>query len=218
MGCDFHWLMCGFNDTEFNQAHAKLKDVIKAPERTDAQENAIKIFQQNPLDILPKFISPDQLPPDKKGLDQYQNGYIEGNNYIDFENAFRIEAVHDIALQLPLTEQNVLSWEGYDNQPYAVLIYALGLRANEELPGVYGNMLIPNSELPAAILRTTKVLKGINKTHWERARRSISVCSAGNIVYSCDKEIKLLFSSLLKQMKKAKRNKSHFMALSFWMG
>lgn len=218
MACDFHWLMCGFNDTEFNHANAKLKDVIKAPERTELHKKAINVFQQNPYDILPTFISPDQLPPDKRDLDQYENGYIENKYFIDFENAFRIEAIHDVALQLPLSEQNVLSWENYDSLPFAVLTFALGLDVSEELPGVYGNMLIANSELPAAISRTKKVFKGINTTHWERARRSISVCSAGNIVYSSDKEITLLFNSLLKQMRKAKRNKSHFMALSFWMG
>ena len=218
MGSDFHWLMCGFEQQEFDFAKSKLANAIQEPQRTDSQKEALELYQNDSLMVLPKFIPTDQLPADKKLQPGYEHGYIEPESFYHFLNAFWLAEIGDEVLQLPLSEQNVLSWENYDHQPFALLVFALGLSFNDALPGVYGNMFIEHEKLPYAIEKTEYALKKVNETTLNLLRRSFSVCSAGNISLQFEQDIEKLCQSLPKQMKQAYQQHKHFAAFTFWMG
>lgn len=220
---DFHWAMLALNDAEFTQVELQLGDKIRKPIRSEAQQHCIDLFFKDKESVLPYFVPPSRLERLGKKLGfkrfAYANGRIEGQEMIDFSNAFRINDIDDVFLSLPLTsEEQILFWGSFDSQAYAVLAYSLGPNLCEEIDGMYGNMLIRHDALEASLKNVERIFSHINDDTWHWARRFISICSAGKVTCQNDDEIYQLFTELPKQMQNALNRGKHFAAFSFWMG
>ena len=214
---DFKWIMCSLNDGEYAIANNIFSEAFKNGIKPRSGKQSIELYQETPESILAKYISRENLPEDMD-KDVFVNGFIDNQHVIEFASAFWVDALADLALKFPYSEKNVLSFEAYEIQPYSVLAYALGIDVCDELPGVYGNMLIRNADLPEMIKTTEKVLATIDERSLELSRRYINMCSTGKIDLNFEKEIQGLFNNLPEKMQQAYEAKSHFFAITFWMG
>lgn len=212
MSFDYYWCLCTVTDEEFESLKPEFdyaKTVQKIPEQ---YLDAYQLCKKSPFAILPKFIPHNQLSVDEK--QRYKNGYIENKLHNEFCCAFDIDEYRDIFQTLPLNENDVLRFLSNETPPIAVLYFALGLDNAEMLPDFFGNILVKKEEIDCQLEKIQKVLSTLNDQAWDRARRLISVCSAGRPSFDYDDEIREIFSALPDGLIEAKRRNKNFAAIA----
>jgi hypothetical protein len=201
-------------DEELQELMPQFSHAEKIAKIPDKYRSTYEICKKAPLSILPRYISYSELPPDKKQNDIFKNGYIENRLHNEFSCACDITEYRDIFQRLPLNENDVLRFIAHDSPPVSVLYFALGLETSEMLPGFFGNMLIKKEDIEAQLRKIKEVLKNLDRRAWDRARRFISVCTAGKPSQAYDDEIKNIFSALPTCLSEAKKRNKNFAAIS----
>ncbi|PUB84043.1 MAG: hypothetical protein DBP02_10465, partial [gamma proteobacterium symbiont of Ctena orbiculata] len=153
-----------------------------------------EMCKASPSSILPKYIPFNELPEDKKKMEMFKNGYIEGKLSNDFSLALNILEYRELFQQLPLNENDVLKFISLGGTtPISVLYYALLPKVAERLPGFAGNLIVQYSDIDRVLVEVEDVLKNLNEEAWDRARRYISVCTAGRPSTQDDEKIEEIF-------------------------
>jgi hypothetical protein len=63
-----------------------------------------------------------------------------------------------------------------------------------------------------------RCLETIDDAGWDRARRIISACSAGESSALYDEEIQTIFDTLRKGLEAARSRAANFLSISIWLG
>lgn len=214
MSFSFYWCLCAVTDQEFEELKQKFEYAKEKQKVPEEYKGAYDLCKKSPLSILPKFIPYHDLPEDKKIKEIFKNGYIEARLHNEFSCSCNIAEYRDIFQCLPLNEDDVLRFIINESPPISVLYFALGLEASEMLPGFLGNMLIHREEIDFYLNRIAVVFGKLNEEAWDRARRFISVCTAGSPSLAYDSEIENIFSALPVCLGEAKRRNKHFAAVA----
>jgi hypothetical protein len=207
MGADFRWMMCGLDDAACAQAAASFDFSADPGVLDDEQRAAYALFRETPEVLLPATVTAIN-----------GRARIEAAHARSFASLFALSRYKALPRLLGLGGDKMLKFLSGETSPVEVLFFALGARQAERLPGFLGNMLVRLDDLPQTIRQVGDVLGSIDQTCWERARRIISMCTAGVPSRAHDDEIRELFSALPTALELALQQRKHFVATAFWLG
>ena len=206
MGADFRWMMCAIDDATLE----KVAPLFASPAGVQLdgdQRHAYERFRDAPETLLPRrMVSGDG------------EVRIEAEHARHFSSLFALQHYKALPGLLGIGGRGMLKFLSGETSPVEVLYFSLGAGAAARLPGFFGNMAIRSEELPDACERVRDVVARIDDAGWTRARRIISICSAGEESREHDAEIAEVFASLPSAMEQALRSGGHFVSSAFWLG
>jgi hypothetical protein len=215
MSFDFWWCLCAISEEEYKVLKPKFDAADKQATIPEKYRETYAICMESPLLILPKYIPFSELPDDKKKKEMFKNGYIEGKLSDEFSLALDIPQYRELFQQLPLNENDVLKFISLGGTtPVSVLYYALLPKVAEKMPGFAGNLIVHYDEIDGVLQEVNNVLKQLNEEAWNRARRYISVCTAGRPSIQYDKEIQEIFQALPESLEGTKKRGKCFASVA----
>lgn len=75
-------------------------------------------------------------------------------------------------------------------------------------------MIVPFEDIEHTHQETRKILANLDEAAWDRARRYISVCTAGKPSKHDDEKIKEIFQALTESLEEAKRRRKCFASIA----
>ena len=209
MSGSFWWGFCLINERQYHELSLKFNQASAQEETvSEKYEKAYALCAAEPASILPRFISYGDLPKDKRSNPIYKNGYIECQLSDDFSLATYRPALGKLFHDLPFDDERaakLIILKGLT--PVSILYYALSPGVAEQLPGFSGNMIIHKSRIAETITKVECVLKNLDDQAWDRARRLINVCTAGEPSFTDDQEIEDIFYAVPNSLKYAQEKK-----------
>lgn len=207
MSYDFWWWHCGLTEKEYNDLKPDFFYAEKSAVISEHYRATYDLCNQSPLCILPKFISYNELPIEKKDSKIYKNGYIESGLSNEFSLAFDVPQFQKIFHKLPLKEDGVFRFISTGGiTPVSVLYFTLLPYVAEKLPGFVGNMIVHYDDIDQTLDKVNNILNTLDEQAWDRARRFINTCTAGQPSMQYDDKIQEIFWVLPEILIEAKQN------------
>jgi hypothetical protein len=215
MSFDFWWCHCAISEDEFRVLKPQFAAADENASIPEKYRETYAMCTESPISILPRYISFSELPEEKKKNEMFKNGYIENQLSDEFSLSLDIPQYRELFQQLPLNENDVLNFISLGGTtPISVLYYALLPKFAEKLPGFAGNLIVHHDQIDTVLLQVDNVLKHLNEEAWDRARRYISVCTAGRPSTQDDEKIAEIFRALPESLKESKRRGKSFASVA----
>ena len=215
MSFDFWWWHFAISKEEYSILKPKFMAAdaqAKIPERF---EETYALCTEDPFAILPKFIPYHELDEEQKQKDIFKNGYIEGELSNEFSLALEVPYYRNIFHELPLNEEDVLAFISLGGTtPISVIYFALLPEIAEMLPGVAGNIILDDTEIDQAIMKVDEIFEELNDEAWDRARRYISICTAGKPSKQDDDTLNEIFRALPNNLRETQKRGKCFASVA----